>query len=183
MEGFGRQFNTVAEVFDFNDSVRGKLISLVGGLSEEEASTRTEKGDWTVAGIVEHLAMAEEGMAKVAYRLLQKAKETGAASDGSFHVSDSFVERIEAWKHTKGEAPEMVRPTGERTIAESLAVMEENRRRLNELREMFETVQGTKLTFPHPAFGPLAAQDWLALLGGHESRHLEQIARVLGKEK
>ena len=173
------RFTSIAEVYEANDRVRADLIALVEGLSDAEAATLTEKGDWTVAGIVEHLAMAEEGMAKVAGHLLKKAEDAGVGSDGSLKISDEFKEKIKTWEQTNGQAPEMVHPTG-RSIAESLEMMAENRRHLSLLREKFEKVEGTELKFPHPAFGPLSAHDWLALIGGHESRHVEQIGRLLG---
>ncbi len=174
-------FTSVAEVYEANERVRSRLLGLISELSDDQASLLTEKGDWTVAGIVEHLAMAEEGMAKVAGRLLKKAEEAGLGSDGSLKVSEEFIEKVNAWSKTKGQAPEIVHPTG-RSIAESLAMMTENRRHLNLLKEKFEMVEGTDLTFPHPAFGPMTAHDWLALIGGHEARHVEQIEKVLGSE-
>lgn len=175
-------FRNVGEIYEANDRVRARLIDLVKDLSDEDAARLTEKGDWTVAHIVEHLALAEEGMGKVAGHLLKKAEENGAVSDGSVSLSENLIGKLEEWRTYKGEAPDMVKPTGERSIEESLAAMEENRARLNGLREMFEKVEGTKFTFPHPLFGPLTAQDWLALVGGHEARHVGQIEKILGIE-
>jgi hypothetical protein len=60
--------------------------------------------------------------------------------------------------------------------------MDENRTRLAELRPLFDSVDCSGHTFPHPAFGDLTAHDWLALLGGHETRHIAQIGRVSGKQ-
>ena len=174
-------FSTVDEIYEQNERVRMALLELVEGISDENASMRTEKGDWTVAGIVEHLAMAEEGMAKVARHLLKKAEEAGAEADG-VGVSDSLTERLRAWRGSKGEAPDMVQPTNEKPVAESLAMMAENRRHLEALREKFASVNGRSQTFPHPIFGPLTAQDWLALIGAHESRHVEQIEKIVNRE-
>ncbi|HUF02993.1 MAG TPA: DinB family protein [Aridibacter sp.] len=181
MQEYRTDFRNVGEIFEANDRVRARLVDLVKDISDDNAARLTEKGDWTVAHIVEHLALVEEGMAKVAGHLLKKADEAGEVSDGSASLSANLTGKLEEWKTIKGEAPDMVRPTGTKSIAESLAVLEENRRRLNGLREMFERVEGTELTFPHPLFGPLTAQDWLALVGGHESRHVAQIERILSK--
>jgi hypothetical protein len=56
--------------------------------------------------------------------------------------------------------------------------MEESRNRLNELRPLFESVECSDQKFPHPAFGELTAHEWLALVGGHEARHIAQIKRI-----
>jgi len=181
MTAIRTEFESIGEIYEMNDAVRDRLIALVGDLSEEESAMRTEKGDWTVAGIVEHLAMAEEGMAKVANHLLKKAEQEGSLADGTAGVSETLKERLGAWRDSKGEAPDMVRPTNERPIAESLSALKENRRHLAALREKFESVDGRTLTFPHPIFGPMTAQDWLALIGNHEARHVEQIEKIVRK--
>ncbi len=67
------------------------------------------------------------------------------------------------------------------TIAESLAKLDENRRQLEELRPIFESVECSDFKFPHPAFGDISAHEWLALIGGHEIRHIEQINNLLGR--
>lgn len=181
MESYSFEFETVGEIYEANDRVRERLIAAVDGISKEQESLLTEKGDWTVAGIVEHLAKVEEGMAKIANRLLKKAAESGGKSDGSAAISENARSSSAEWYRTKLEAPEIVRPSGNVPVADSLAAMAENRKKLKEIRELFETVEGTELKFPHPAFGPLSAQEWLALIGGHENRHVSQIEKILAR--
>lgn len=174
-------FGSVDEIYEQNARVRSRLLDLVEGISDEDAGLRTEKGDWTVAGIVEHLAVVEESMAKVAGHLLKKAEEAGSGADG-VGISENLAKSLRAWGRTKGEAPDMVQPTNEKPVAESLAMMAENRRHLEGMREKFGSVDGRSQTFPHPIFGPLTAQDWLALIGAHESRHVAQIERIVNRK-
>ncbi|MCO6509711.1 MAG: DinB family protein [Aridibacter famidurans] len=181
MEEYSFEFSTVGEIYEANDRVRERLLSVVSGLTEEQEALRTEKGDWTVAAIVEHLAVVEEGMAKIANRLLKKAAEAGQASDGSAKISERTVEKAAEWNRGRFEAPDMVLPTGAVPVAESVAKMMVNREKLIELKETFENVDGTGFTFPHPMFGPLTAQEWLALIGSHETRHVTQIEKILNK--
>jgi hypothetical protein len=68
-----------------------------------------------------------------------------------------------------------VRPTGNQTIKESLQKMDEAREELEKLRPLFESVECSDYKFPHPFMGDLTAHEWLALIGGHEARHLKQI--------
>lgn len=181
MEEYTFEFSTVGEIYEANDRVRERLLSVVEGISAEQEALRTEKGDWTVAAIVEHLAIVEEGMAKIANRLLKKAAEAGQASDGRASISSRTVEKAAEWNRGKFEAPDMVRPSGMKPVSESLAMMKVNREKLKGLRETFETVDGSGFTFPHPMFGQLTAQEWLALIGSHETRHVKQIERTLNK--
>jgi methyl-accepting chemotaxis protein len=179
MKAYEVEFSTIEEIYDANEKVRARLLAVVSDLSDEQAELRTEKGDWTVEAVVEHLAKVEEGMVKIASRLLSKAAEAGKTSDGSARISGSFREKIAQAAEVRFNAPEIVQPGGGQTIAESLGQLEKSRQMMRELREYFDTVEGTEITFPHPAFGPMTAQDWLALIGGHESRHIEQIEKIL----
>lgn len=181
MKEYSFEFSTVTEIYEANERVRERLLSVVDGITAEQEALRTEKGDWTVAAIVEHLAVVEEGMAKIANRLLKKAADAGQASDGSAKISERTVEKAAEWNRGRFEAPDMVRPTGAVPVAESVAKMMVNREKLIELKETFENVDGTGFTFPHPMFGPLTAQEWLALIGSHETRHVTQIEKILNK--
>ena len=138
-----------------------------------------EDGKWTVAQLVEHISIVEDGMTRICAKLLNEAVEAGKSADGSVKMSDDFLRKAEGSREQKLEAPDRVHPKSNQTIAESLAKMEESRNRLNKLRPLFESVECSDQKFPHPAFGELTAHEWLALVGGHEMRHIAQIKRVL----
>ena len=175
-------YQTISDVYAENDRIRERLKAAVSNLSDEQSGFLPEDEKWTVAEVVEHLAMVEEGAVKISAKLLGKAQARGAAAaDGKIKFSDSFREKLAGASAAKFEAPEFVRPTGSRRIAESLARMDETRQKLNDLRPLFETVDCTDFKFPHPAFGEISAHEWLALIGGHEARHLRQIQRILEK--
>lgn len=171
---------TVAEVYEANDQIRENLKATLSDVSDKEANFLPDGEKWTIAALVEHIGIVEEGMGKISHKLLGAAKEAGAAAgDGRIGLSESFGQKTAAIRDMKLDAPERVRPTGKQTIAESLAKMEENRRHLNELQPLFETVDCSGQTFPHPALGELTAHEWLVLIGGHEARHIAQIKRLL----
>ncbi len=175
------QYQNIGEIYVANDNIREKLISTVGNLTDEQANKLPEGEKWTLAALVEHIGIVEDGMTKICAKLLAQAQSENKTSDGSAKLSNGFLEGIAGLGERKVEAPERVHPTGTQTIAESLAKMEENRRNLNELRPMFEQFDSSQHTFPHPAFGQLTACDWLALVGGHEGRHLRQVQKLIEK--
>ncbi len=175
------QFKIIADVYAANDKIRENFINVVSELTKEQEDLPSENGKWTLGGIIEHIAKAESGMMGISYKLLSKAKADGETSDGSVKLSDNFLTGIKraAEENQKFEAPEVVHPKGGIPIADSLEIIEQNRLKLDEMKPMFEGFDGTKHTFPHPAFGEMTAQDWLALLGGHIARHTAQIKRIL----
>jgi len=102
-------------------------------------------------------------------------------SDGAAKISETFLQQASIPR--KLQAPERVHPTGKLTVTESLANMDENRQKLEELRPLFESVECSEFKFPHPAFGDISLHEWLALLGGHEIRHTQQIENLLSRIK
>ena len=174
-------YQSIAEIYDSNDAIREKLKMIIGKLTDEQAGIAPEGEKWSLAELVEHIAIVENGMTGICARLLSKAQAENKKSDGAAKISEDFLTKANESINQKLEAPERVRPTGTKTVAESLAKMEENRENLKKLRPLFETTDGTDHKFPHPAFGELTAHEWLALIGGHELRHIKQIKNLLKK--
>ena len=174
-------YQTISEIYDANDQIRGKLKSIIANLTDDQANTLPDGEKWTIAGFVEHIAIVDEGIMRISAKLLNAAKANGKQSDGTAKFSDEFAQKIAAGRDSKFEAPERVHPTGTITIAESLAKMAETRKSLEDLRPLFESVECAEVKFPHPAFGDLSSHEWLALLGGHEMRHIKQIEGLLAK--
>ena len=170
---------SVSEAFASNAKAHEKLVALVGNLTDSQAAMRDVSQDkWSISEIVEHISIVEAGIAMLCAKLLQRAKESGSASDGKIKLSDEFLAGGEKSRSAKWQAPERVRPTGTKTIANSFAVMMETRAKLEELRPLFEEFSSDS-TFPHPYLGDISAAEWLCLIGGHEARHTRQIRRIL----
>lgn len=173
------QYQNIEEIYTANDQIREKLKAVIGNLSEEQANNLPEGEKWSVAQIVEHIAKVEVGMTQISAKLLSEAQKNGGKSDGKAVISKEFLEKAKSAATQKLEAPERVRPEGGKMIADSLNSLSESRRKLYELKPLFEEVECSGHKFPHPAFGDLTAHEWLALIGGHEMRHLAQIKRLL----
>lgn len=172
---------TIADIYARNDEIREKLTKLASELTDEQLSFLPDGEKWTVAHLIEHVAIVEEGMTKISAKLLGKARDANKIFDGNVKLSENFAKKAVEARSQKFEAPKMVHPTGNLTVAESLVKLKENRRLLEELRPLFETVDGSEFKFPHPFMGELSAHEWLTLIGGHEARHIEQINKILQK--
>ena len=170
---------TIGDIYANNDKIHEKTKQFVASLSDEQTAAMPEDEKWTIAEIVEHIAIVQDGMTKISAKLLTQAKAAGKTSDGTARLSENFATKAAEAQQLKFEAPDRVRPTGTQTIAESLTKMEETRRALEDLRPLFESVECSDFKFPHPFMGDLTAHEWLALIGGHEARHLKQIENRL----
>lgn len=175
------EIQTIAEIYEKNERIRQKLLETLSGFTEEEAARRPAGEKWNLTQFAEHLVNAEEGMSKIAYKLLSRARDEDKTSDGTANITANYLERGREMREQKFEAPEPVRPAGGRSLADSIAKLSENRRKLEELRPLFETTEAAEHTFPHPFLGRLNAHEWLALIGDHEERHLMQIKKFIKK--
>ncbi len=178
-------YQTISEIYEANHKIREKLKYTIANLSDEQFNLRLDEKSWTIREIIEHLSIVENGMAQISARLLQKSLEESLPNDGKAHISEAFLQKtvlISDRRSRKVEAPERVLPTGTLSVSESFAKMDENAKLLQSIRNGLETVNTQKATFPHPFFGELSATEWLAILGGHEFRHIDQIKEILEQQ-
>ena len=173
------EYKTVGDVYDANASIREKFKSSFASLTDEQLNTVPDGEGWSVAQIVEHVAIVNEGALRICSKLLGKGESAGKPNDGSVFISPEFIEAAASAIGQKLEAPEIVRPINNIPVADSVAKLDELQARYLDLKATFEGVDGTEAKFPHPYFGALSAQEWLLLSGAHEIRHLKQIRRVV----
>ncbi len=172
---------TIKDIYAANNAIREKTKQIIANLSDEQTAFLPEGEKWTIAHTIEHVAIVQDGMSKISAKLLKKAQDLGKTSDGAARFSETFMQKAAAARDLKLEAPEQAHPTGNQSIAESLKKMDETQRRLEELQPLFESVDSSDFKFSHPFLGDLTAHEWLALVGGHEARHLRQIENMLAK--
>jgi len=170
---------TISDIYATNDKIREQTKQLVANLSDEQKALLPDGEKWTIAHIIEHIAIVQDGMTKISAKLLTQAQAAGKTSDGAARLSENFAAKAAEAQQLKFEAPDRVRPTGNQSVAESLSKMDEAREELEKLRPLFESVECSDFKFPHPFMGDLTAHEWLTLIGGHEARHLRQIENRL----
>ena len=181
-------YQSIADIYAANERIRQRLAARVAPLDDAQQHFRPSEGVWSVAQIVEHLALIEGRMVQLLGMLLHKTEKAaageGAATDAGAngaHVFKpfSFEEIAGEKKDDKFEAPEYLVPTGGVSVTDSLARMQATRAALDELRPRLESADTTAAAYPHPAFGDLNTAQWLAFVGLHEGRHLRQIERLM----
>ena len=178
-------YHSVAEIFEAIDESHARFAESVEQLSADAQARRDAPERWSIAEVVEHVATVESQIAKLAGMMLHKAASASSdaspsrdeAAPASFApVSiDDFVARSRTEKY---RAPESALPRGGASISDSLARLERVRETLSELRPRIEAVDGTAVSYPHPAFGPLNLYQWLIMVAVHKDRHLRQIKAI-----
>lgn len=173
-------YNSVAEIYEANDRARARLFQSVEGLGESEQTSRPAPERWSIAEILEHVSLVETGVVRLLRAVLRKADAAGGSDRpaGKPFAPVSIEEFVEQAATRKYAAPEAAVPSGSLAVADSLARLEESRAALDSLRPLAERLDGTRMLYPHPAFGPLNLYQWLAFIGVHQSRHRRQIEAV-----
>lgn len=173
-------YNSLSEIFDSMDETRARLRARLERITDAEQSLRPSPDAWSVAEIAEHLAIIEERLSMLFPILLTKAEAGGLQrKEGQAFQPISVEAMIERSRREKYTAPEPMRPTGKASLADSLSSLERSRQAIKALRPRLEALELTNVTYPHPAFGPLSAYQWLIFLGAHEDRHLRQIEKAM----
>ena len=167
-------YNSVAEIYEEIEETRARLVGAVEDLTDEQLGFRPSPEKWTVAEIVEHLAIVEGRVARRLGVMLTKLEPEAARAEGSPFETVSVEEFVERSRTEKYQAPDEIRPKG-LPLSDSLARLRDSRTALRSLRERVERTDGTRARFPHPVWGPLDLYQWLAFVGAHEQRHLSQI--------
>ncbi len=175
------QYNSIADIYSANQKIDESFQSRLGTITDVEAHAEIEGEKWTIAALVEHVAIVEFNMAKICAKLTAAAKESGRASDGSFAVSTNFAEKSVAIADVKLEAPAIVHPIGGVPIAESIEKLKASSADLEAMRGDIERFDVSESHFPHPFIGNMTAAEWLLLAGGHKMRHIRQIENLLAK--
>jgi hypothetical protein len=181
-------YSSVADIYKSNEEVRARLVARVESLDEAALNFRADEAAWSAAEVVEHLATLEHRLSQLAAMMVGKVEAAaaaatgdagGASAAGAHFKPFSLDEQIEQARTRKFVAPEEVRPAGVVAVSESLARLRASRAAFEALRPRVERADLSAATYPHPAFGPLNLYQWLAFIGIHEERHLNQIERLL----
>jgi hypothetical protein len=173
-------YHSVAEIFDSIDETRARLKERLAGLNTAQENFRPG-GGWSIAEIVEHLAILEGRLLGLMTVMVSKAEKSGlqrSAENSHFNpVSlQQFAERSQKEKYN---APEAAQPQGGVSIKDSLERLQQSRASLRDLQPRFEATDLSSARYPHPAFGPLDLYQWLLMIGFHEARHLRQIEALM----
>jgi uncharacterized damage-inducible protein DinB len=170
-------YHTIADILVANESAQDRFVAAVAGLTEAQESYRAEEGRWTMAEIVEHVSIVNDGFLRITHKLLKQAEEKGAPAAADLNLGDTSLDE-NGRQPPPFQAPDRVHPQGGVRVADSLQKLSQTLVGFAEVRPRIEAVDCSQENFPHPAFGPINLYKWLVLYGEHEDRHRGQIEQI-----
>lgn len=158
---------------DIDEAHRG-LLAAVAGLSDGQSNFKPASGGWSIAEIVEHLAIVEDRIIARIHQLL--ASPLDSAQAGAAKTPDGDLRKRVVDRSSKFRAPDAAHPTGQR-MSHSVDRLIGSR---NKIKDILQSAPSDfrQRSMVHPAFGPLDCHQWLVTLGGHCLRHTQQITET-----
>jgi len=166
-------------VLDGLRTSEARLLTLLHGLTEPQWRFREAPERWSIAEIVEHLALQEAFVRGNVQRLAEgeAASEAQRAEARAKGTLDADLARRRAEQRLKSRPANT--PTGQREDYETL-IADLQRERAQTIAFAEETRADLRgHLFVHVAFGDLDGYQWLMLLATHMDRHALQIEQVM----
>lgn len=144
-------------------------------------SQRPTPERWSIAEVLEHLAIVERQVSALLRRGVQKAEAAGPLPDDpdTAPVLPTIDGARLLDRERRVAAGPHVQPQGTLTADAAWQTLADQRRDLLELLARVDGKRTDAVQAPHPVLGALTFQQWIAFLGYHEARHAAQIRSVM----
>lgn len=154
---------------------RGRLLAEVADLGEDDLGRAPASGAWSVAQVLEHLAVME---GRLVPHFRRMAAGTASGTVSLLDRVRCLPPRLAAWRGIRVRAPRVVAPG---TPGPKQALLERLASSRRDLLAFIEETRGRDLSplrLVHPALGGLNLYGWWEVIGYHEERHRRQIEEI-----
>lgn len=170
----------LAEIVNELERTRAGLLETVASAT---SSPVPPPGKWSVAEVLDHLAIVEQSVAGLMRKLVERAGDSLEAETSEESVLDSLDYPALADRSSRIDAPDSMRPRTGVGLDQAHAALDASRVSLVEAIERADGRALGSLSFPHRVFGPLDLYQWLLFVVQHEERHRRQIEELIGNRE
>jgi uncharacterized damage-inducible protein DinB len=164
------------EVFDYLVTARVHLEDAVRVVPAAARDARRSPDRWSVAEVLEHLAQANESIARLLEKRVASAREAGLGPDPD---RTSILWTLDVARlldrRERMEAPDQIRPSGTLTADAAWQALARADEKLQQSVLAADGLALGTITYPHRFLGPLNLYQWVAFAAAHEFRHAAQI--------
>ena len=156
------------------ERTRAGVIEATKGLSEAQWKFKPAPDRWSVAEVMEHIALSEDMLFENTSKKVMSAPAGNPDRDPE--AGDKMVLSVIPDRTNKVKAPDPLVPTGRWTPQQSLDHFLKSRARTV---EYLKSTSGLRdHVVPSPIGQPLDAYQWLLFTSAHSERHTKQILEV-----
>jgi hypothetical protein len=161
------------------EKTRDAVEASTKGLTDAQWTFKAGPEKWSVAQVVEHLALAEDLFFDA---VTQKVMNSPAgAPDRDFKKTDADILAHVPDRSHKVQAPDELVPSGRWSAQEALNHFVRSRART--IQYLQNTPDLREHVMAGPTGTPLDAYEWILLAGAHSERHEKQIEEVKADPK
>jgi uncharacterized damage-inducible protein DinB len=169
----------LSEVLGRLDAARGAVSTAVAAVPESLRRTRPAPGRWSVAEVLEHLALVDRSFAQRIAEAIAEARVAGLGQEG--RPRDPLPPAIEhrmADRREAREARDALRPAGGLDAAAAAAELDAAREAVRHAVSLADGLALGSVSAEHRIFGSLTMYQWVELTAAHEMRHADQIREI-----
>jgi uncharacterized damage-inducible protein DinB len=172
----------IEEVLNYLDAERTSLREAVELVSPELRDQAPGPDRWSVAQVLQHLAIIEKRIAIGMTKWIADARAAGTGPESeTSSVMNSLPLQLIADRSKPRESPEEVRPTGDIDAASAWTLLEQTRATLRAAILNGDGLALSEVVQPHPVLGPINIYQWALFVGSHETRHAGQVREIAGQ--
>jgi uncharacterized damage-inducible protein DinB len=164
----------LTEIREQSNATRARLLSMLDGLSDDQLNWKPDDVTWSIAQVVQHIAIVESGSAQMI--------PLGLAQEPNFVPRDIPLEQLILDRSKKLNAPDRIHPsTDPKTMAQLKEILHTSREQFLAALNGIEDISLLDKTSPprsHPLFGQMSTGQWITATRLHEERHIQQIAEL-----
>ena len=164
------------------ESYHEQLLAAIAAVPSALRSTVPPTGGWSVAQIIQHVALIDGRIAQMIERAIATAPALQSEPDADAILQSRRVQAV-LDRSRKVESQEMFVPTETWSNEEGLQRLDAAFARLTGVVRSAAGKDLVDAKYPHYMLGELNMWQWMAFAGTHEARHAAQItdiARELG---
>lgn len=169
----------LAELLRYDELQRESLLAAVETVPESLRDRRPSPALWSVAEILEHLGIVEQGIAHLITRQIDRAQEGGFPRETE---TSSLLDSLDRFplldRSTHMPAPDFVRPPGKQNAATALETLTHSREAFRAAVARGDGLALGTVSASHPLLGPFTLYQWVLFVGKHECRHAMQIRDI-----
>jgi hypothetical protein len=159
---------------EYLEQTRDGVVEAVKGLSDAQMNFKSGPDRWSVAQVLEHIALAEDLLFMNVTHNVMKAGP-GPADRNTEKIDAAVLMMVPDRSHPAQAPPPLV-PTGRWTAEESLKHFLASREKT--IAFLKATPDLRAHAADSPLGQPLDAYEWLLFIGAHSERHTKQILEV-----
>src|SRR5436305_11316423 len=126
-ERSSRMHQRLELLLHYLDDQRAEVLAAVDTVSPSDRGSRPTPGVWSVAEVLEHLGIVEQGVARLIARRIEKLKDTLPQETASDPLLGSLDEFALLDRENYMEAPDLVRPKGTLSADDAILALAESR--------------------------------------------------------